>query len=44
MEWTISHLSDQKIVVIRTHGVADKTSSLEMTKSISKAMAEYKAV
>jgi hypothetical protein len=44
MEWTISHLSDQKIVVIRTHGVADKTSSLEMTKSISKAMAEYKVV
>jgi hypothetical protein len=42
MEWTISFLPDQQIVVIQTHGVADETSSLEMAKNISKTMAEYK--
>ncbi|MEJ2551147.1 MAG: hypothetical protein P8Z34_10725 [Anaerolineales bacterium] len=43
MEWTISFLPDQQIVVIRTSGVADEKSSLEMVKSISKTMAEYNA-
>jgi hypothetical protein len=42
MEWTIYFLSDQQIVVIQTHGVADETSSLEMAKNISKTMAQYK--
>ena len=44
MEWTISFLSGQQIVVIQTNGVADETSSLEMTKILSKTMAEYKAM
>ena len=44
MEWTISFLSGQQIVVIQTNGAADETSSLEMTKIISKTMAEYKAM
>jgi hypothetical protein len=44
MEWTISFLPDQQIVVIETHGVADETSSLEMAKSIAKTMAQYKAM
>jgi hypothetical protein len=43
MEWTISFLSEQQIVVIQTRGVADEKSSLEMAKNISKAMMEYKA-
>ena len=43
MEWKISFLSDQQIVVIETSGVADETSSLEMAKSISKTMMQYKA-
>ena len=41
MEWTISFLPNKKIVVIQTHGVADETSSIEMAKNISKAMARY---
>lgn len=44
MEWTISFLPDQQIVVIQTHGVANETSSLEMAKSISKTMLEYHAM
>jgi hypothetical protein len=44
MEWTISFLSDQQIVIIQTHGVADETSSLEMARNISKTMAEYKVM
>jgi len=44
MEWTISFLSDQQLVVIQTHGVADETSSLEMAKIIAKTMAEYKVM
>jgi hypothetical protein len=43
MEWTISFLSDQQIVVIKTRGEADGPSSLEMVKSLSKAMAQHKA-
>jgi hypothetical protein len=41
MEWTISLLENEQIVVIKTRGVADKDSSLEMAKSISKTMAQY---
>ncbi len=41
MEWKVSFLSDQQIVVIETSGVADEKSSLEMAKSISKTMAQY---
>ena len=43
MEWTNSFLTDQQIVVIQTNGVADKASSLEMAKSISETMMQYKA-
>jgi hypothetical protein len=42
MEWTISFLPDQQVVVIQTQGIADEASSLEMAKNISKAMQEYK--
>ena len=44
MEWTISFLSDQQIVVIQTQGIADETTSLEMVKSISKTMNEHKTM
>ena len=44
MEWTVSFLPDQQIVVIQTRGVADETSSLEMAKSLSKTMAQHKAM
>ena len=44
MEWTISFLPDQQIVVIQTHGVADEKGSLEMAKIIAKTMAEYKVM
>jgi hypothetical protein len=44
MEWTISFLSDQQIVIIQTHGVADEASSLEMVKSVSKTMSQYKTM
>jgi hypothetical protein len=44
MEWTISFLSDQQLVIIRTQGIANGTSSIEMAKAISKTMAEYKVV
>jgi len=44
MEWTISFLPDQQIVVIQTQGVADGASSLEMAKSISKIMFEHQAL
>jgi hypothetical protein len=43
MEWTISFLPDQQMVVIQTQGVADETSSLEMARSIAKTMAQHKA-
>jgi len=43
MEWTVSFLSNQQIVVIQTHGVADQTSILEMVKIIPKTMAQYKS-
>jgi hypothetical protein len=43
MEWTVSLLSDQRIVVIQTQGVADETSSLEMAKSLSQIMILYKS-
>jgi hypothetical protein len=41
MEWTISFLPDQQILVIQTQGIADETSSLEMAKSIIKTMPEH---
>ena len=41
MEWTVSILTSEQIVVIKTNGVADQDSSLEMAKSISKTMAEH---
>ena len=44
MEWTISFLPDQQMVVIQTRGVADETSSVEMAKSISKTMAQHKVM
>jgi hypothetical protein len=44
MEWTISFLLDERIVVIKTQGIADETSSFEMAKSIPKAMIEYKTI
>jgi len=44
MEWTITFLSDQQLVVIQTHGVADEKGSLEMAKIIAKTMAEYKVM
>jgi hypothetical protein len=43
MEWTISFLPDQQLVVIQTQGVADETSSLEMARSIAKTMAQCQA-
>jgi GTPase Era involved in 16S rRNA processing len=44
MEWTISFLSDQQIVVIQTQGIADESTSLEMAKNIYKTMNEYKVM
>jgi len=44
MEWTISFLAEQQIVVIQTQGIADETSSLEMVKSLPKAMRENQAM
>jgi hypothetical protein len=44
VEWTISFLSDKKIVVIQTYGVADETSTVEMAKNISKTMAKHLAL
>jgi len=43
MEWNSSILQDEQIVVIKTYGAADEASSLEMAKSISKTMMEFKA-
>ena len=43
MEWTVSFLPDEQIVVIQTHGVADEAGSLEMAKSIARTMSEYNA-
>jgi hypothetical protein len=44
MEWTISFLSDQQIVVIQTRGVADATTSLAMAQSVAKAMGQFKVM
>ena len=44
MEWTISFLPEKRIVVIKTSGVADETSSKEMAKSILKTMAKHLAL
>ena len=44
MEWTISFLSGQQIVVFQTQGVADRKSSLEMASSVAKTMLQYKAI
>lgn len=44
MEWTISFLSDKRIVVIETSGIASNANTLEMAKSISKAMIEYQTM
>ena len=43
MEWKISFLSDEQVVVIKTFGIADDASSLEMAKSISQTMMQYNA-
>jgi hypothetical protein len=42
MEWTMSFLSEQHILVMETQGVADEAGSLEMTKVIPKAMMEHR--
>jgi hypothetical protein len=44
MEWAISFLSDTHIVVVKTEGVASEATSLDMAKSIGKAMLQYKSV
>jgi hypothetical protein len=44
MEWTISFLPDQQMVIIQTQGAADEIGSLEMARSITKTMAHYKAL
>jgi hypothetical protein len=44
MEWDVSFLPDQQVVVIQTHGDADDISTIEMAKSISKTMAKYKVL
>jgi len=44
MEWTVSFLSDKRIVVIETRGDADDAGSFEMAKSIPKAMIKYKTL
>jgi hypothetical protein len=44
MEWTISFVPDQQMVVLQTQGAADEASSIEMAKSISKTMAQHKAM
>ncbi len=41
MEVDISYLSDDQIVVVKTHGYADAKSSSEMVKSIMLAMKEH---
>ncbi len=43
MEWTVSFLPEQQIVVIQTQGIADEASSLGMSKNISKIMIEHKS-
>jgi hypothetical protein len=43
MEWTISFLADQQIVLIQTRGVVDKNTSLEMVKAIPEAMEKHNA-
>ncbi|HTX91520.1 MAG TPA: hypothetical protein VMC09_09905 [Anaerolineales bacterium] len=44
MEWKVSFLPDQQIVVIQTFGDADDAGSIEMAKGISKTMMKYKAL
>jgi hypothetical protein len=43
MEWNSSFLQNEQIVEIKTFGDADQASSLEMAKSISQTMMQYKA-
>jgi hypothetical protein len=43
MEWNSSFLPDEQIVIIRTFGDADEKSSMEMAKSISQTMMQFKA-
>jgi hypothetical protein len=43
MQWNSSFLQDEQIVVIKTFGDADEKSSMEMAKSISQTMMEYKS-
>jgi hypothetical protein len=43
MEWKNSFLADDQVVVIETSGDADGKSSMEMAKSISQTMIQYKA-
>ena len=43
MEWKNTFLSDEQVVVIKTYGIADEASSLEMAQSISKTMMQYNA-
>lgn len=43
MDWAITFLPKQRIVVIQTYGVADEKSSIEMAKIISKTMAKHLA-
>jgi hypothetical protein len=44
MEWTISFLPDQQLVIIQTQGVADEAGSREMARSITKTMAQYQVL
>lgn len=44
MEVDISYVSDDKIVVVKTHGYADAKSSSEMVKSIMLAMKEHRSL
>jgi hypothetical protein len=44
MEWTITYLPEQQIVVFKTEGLADGKSSFEMVNIVAKTMAEYKAI
>jgi hypothetical protein len=42
MEWTTEFIADKNIVVIKTSGVADGKSSMEMAKSIAQIMEQHK--
>jgi len=43
MEWTVSFLPDERIVVVKTYGLADENGSIQMAKIISKTMAQHLA-